>query len=297
MLPKVSIQIPTYNQAGLMEKAIQSCLAQDYQNLEIIVADDNSKDNTEEVVKKYLIDFRVKYFKNPINLGRVDNYRNALQNLVTGDWVINLDGDDYFAVHNFISDAINELLRDVNQDVVLYMAQNFYLKKIARKFSIPIQNNFIKVNGLIFLENYSYFPHFLHLSSLFNRKAALEKNFYEKDSLNADFASLMQLADSGSFIITDRKVGEWNVNENSASQTLDDVNNEKNIEAINFLVNNLTFKNDRQKRRTLDGLLYVNKYHLVSSYKKDVRSLFHFLKLLSFRNYYWRGITHFLIKK
>ena len=297
MLPKVSIQIPTYNQAGLMEKAIQSCLAQDYQNLEIIVADDNSKDNTEEVVKKYLIDFRVKYFKNPINLGRVDNYRNALQNLVTGDWVINLDGDDYFAVHNFISDAINELLRDVNQDVVLYMAQNFYLKKIARKFSIPIQNNFIKVNGLIFLENYSYFPHFLHLSSLFNRKAALEKNFYEKDSLNADFASLMQLADSGSFIITDRKVGEWNVNENSASQTLDDVNNEKNIEAINFLVNNLTFKNDRQKRRTLDGLLYVNKYHLVSSYKKDVRSLFHFLKLLSFRDYYWRGITHFLIKK
>lgn len=280
-----------------MEKAIQSCLAQDYQNLEIIVADDNSKDNTEEVVKKYLIDFRVKYFKNPINLGRVDNYRNALQNLVTGDWVINLDGDDYFAVHNFISDAINELLRDVNQDVVLYMAQNFYLKKIARKFSIPIQNNFIKVNGLIFLENYSYFPHFLHLSSLFNRKAALEKNFYEKDSLNADFASLMQLADSGSFIITDRKVGEWNVNENSASQTLDDVNNEKNIEAINFLVNNLTFKNDRQKRRTLDGLLYVNKYHLVSSYKKDVRSLFHFLKLLSFRDYYWRGITHFLIKK
>ena len=45
----VTVMIPTYNQATLIAKAIDSALAQDYENLEVVVCDDNSTDNTSVV--------------------------------------------------------------------------------------------------------------------------------------------------------------------------------------------------------------------------------------------------------
>jgi glycosyltransferase involved in cell wall biosynthesis len=63
--------IPTYNQAKYISKAIESALNIDYPNIEVIVSDDCSTDNTEEVVSKYLSDDRFKYIKNEKNLGRV----------------------------------------------------------------------------------------------------------------------------------------------------------------------------------------------------------------------------------
>ena len=52
--PLVSVVITSYNRANLIEVAIQSVLAQDYQNLEIIISDNCSTDNTYEVMEKYL---------------------------------------------------------------------------------------------------------------------------------------------------------------------------------------------------------------------------------------------------
>ena len=56
--PKVSVVIPTYNRAHLLPRAIQSVLDQTYQDLEIVLVDDGSTDNTEEVIK----DFKENYF-------------------------------------------------------------------------------------------------------------------------------------------------------------------------------------------------------------------------------------------
>jgi glycosyltransferase involved in cell wall biosynthesis len=58
--PLISIIIPTYNYGHLISETIDSILAQTYNNLEIIVVDDESTDNTEEVISKYL--FAVKYY-------------------------------------------------------------------------------------------------------------------------------------------------------------------------------------------------------------------------------------------
>ena len=62
-MKKVTIMIPTYNQAKYISKAIESALNIDYSNIEVIVSDDCSTDNTEEVISKYLEDNRFKYIK------------------------------------------------------------------------------------------------------------------------------------------------------------------------------------------------------------------------------------------
>ena len=129
MYPKVSIQIPTYNQKVFIVKAIESCLMQDYENLEINIADDNSTDNSYMVIEPFLKDARVNYYKNNQNIGRVKNYRKALYEYATGEWVINLDGDDYFTDSGFVSKAIEDITKDGNEHVLVYQA-NHNIKKM-----------------------------------------------------------------------------------------------------------------------------------------------------------------------
>lgn len=66
--PKVSVIIPTYNRAHLIDKSIQSVLNQTYQNFEIIIVDDASTDNTEEVVNSFASQ-KIIYLKHEKNKG------------------------------------------------------------------------------------------------------------------------------------------------------------------------------------------------------------------------------------
>lgn len=94
---KFSIITPTYNRAYTIELAIKSALNQSYKNFEMIISDDGSTDNTEEVVRKYLHDPRIKYIKSNKN-GGVNIARNiALKNIANdSDWMTFLDSDDEF---------------------------------------------------------------------------------------------------------------------------------------------------------------------------------------------------------
>ena len=66
--PLVSIIIPTYNRAEFLPRAVQSALDQTYTNIEIIIVDDCSPDNTKEVVKAYQKkDKRIQYLCNKKN--------------------------------------------------------------------------------------------------------------------------------------------------------------------------------------------------------------------------------------
>ena len=92
---KFSICLPSYNGADVINETIQSILSQDFTNFEIIIVDDNSKDNTEEVIFK-IDDIRVKFYKNSVNLGYPKNLEKCRQQ-ATGDIIYLMGQDDILA--------------------------------------------------------------------------------------------------------------------------------------------------------------------------------------------------------
>lgn len=90
--PRVSVIIPTYNRAHLVNRAIQSVLNQTYQDFEVIVVDDCSTDNTAEVVNS-IGDERVRYVPHQVNKGASAS-RNTGIGAAKGELVGFLDSDD-----------------------------------------------------------------------------------------------------------------------------------------------------------------------------------------------------------
>ena len=90
--PLVSVIIPTYNRDRLIGRAIKSALAQTYANLEVIVVDNASSDNTAEVVGS-ISDGRMKFIRHDVNKGPAASRNTGLKNSY-GDYITFLDSDD-----------------------------------------------------------------------------------------------------------------------------------------------------------------------------------------------------------
>jgi glycosyltransferase involved in cell wall biosynthesis len=90
--PLVSVIIPTYNRANTIARAIESALKQTYTNIEVIIVDDASGDNTEEKVKA-IDDSRIKYMRHETNKGG-GAARNTGISDAKGEYIAFLDSDD-----------------------------------------------------------------------------------------------------------------------------------------------------------------------------------------------------------
>lgn len=89
----VSIIMPSYNTANFISSTIKSVLVQTYTDWELIIVDDCSTDNTDEVVRPFLSDLRICYIKNEKNCGAAVSRNRALRE-AKGKWIAFLDSDD-----------------------------------------------------------------------------------------------------------------------------------------------------------------------------------------------------------
>lgn len=90
--PTVSVVMLTYKRADIVPQAIESILAQTYQDFEFIILNDGSLDNTDEVIKNYQ-DKRIRYYKNKENKG-IAYSRNRAAALTRGKYIMIMDDDD-----------------------------------------------------------------------------------------------------------------------------------------------------------------------------------------------------------
>ena len=92
--PLVSVCIPAYNSSATIAETIQSVLDQTYRNIELVVVDDNSKDNTVSLVERFIEkDGRVRLYRNEQNLGMSGNWNHCLE-LCQGEYVKLICADD-----------------------------------------------------------------------------------------------------------------------------------------------------------------------------------------------------------
>jgi len=92
--PLVSIGVPVYNGERFLRQALDSLLNQSYANLEIVVCDNASTDNTGSICSEYARrDSRIRYHRNPINIGQTPNFRRALE-LSSGEYFMWACADD-----------------------------------------------------------------------------------------------------------------------------------------------------------------------------------------------------------
>lgn len=111
IFPLVSVLIPAYNRRNYLELALQSVLAQTYKNIEIIISDDSTNNEVQEMLKPYLQNYKhIHYIKNEPSLGR-ENFIQCFK-LSNGEYINFLMDDDLFhprkierMIHYYMSDS------------------------------------------------------------------------------------------------------------------------------------------------------------------------------------------------
>jgi glycosyltransferase involved in cell wall biosynthesis len=233
--PLLSVSIPTYNQQKYIGRAIESVLEQDYPEVEIVVSDDCSTDGTLSVAQRYER-AKVKVTRTPRNLGRVGNYRRCLYELTNGDWAVNLDGDDYYDDPTFFTGAIEALGR--HREAVLYAAGYKGLNEERGIISVTPLNvaaELTLMDGAEYVLGWPELGASQHFAVIYNRRIALETDFYVLDSLGADTDSLCRLALKGKVLVANKHVGVWTQHERNASYAVEQADYSKEVAMLRHI--------------------------------------------------------------
>jgi|GEM_PF-605151 len=220
--PKVSIVVTNYNQADYIGQGIRAALDQDYPNLEVILADDGSTDNSLDVIRPFMVDPRFRYCRNERNLKRVANYRNAMLNYMTGDWGMIVDGDDYIIDAGFVSKAMAEVTRPENASVVLIFGGCRMLAPDGRfRDHTETKQIWQRENGFAYFLRWGIWLGPPHQASLYRRDLARQLDFYRYDILSADWECLRRLVLQGDVLMHGLPVSVWRRHDAGASNTMD----------------------------------------------------------------------------
>lgn len=128
-LPLVSVGIPTFNRAATLQRALASVLGQDYPELEVVVSDNASADETREVCSQIAAgDPRVRYLRKPANCGPTENFMEVLRQ-ARGEYFMWLGDDDWLADPSYVSRCATFLV--ANPDFSLACGVSRYFRNGA----------------------------------------------------------------------------------------------------------------------------------------------------------------------
>ena len=133
----VSILMPVYNSEDFIERALDSILEQTYKNLDIVVLDDGSTDNTRKILRSYeKKDSRIRVIYKEKNYG-VSNARLELINNSLGEFLMFCDSDDYMDTNTV--EKVMDKMSDNKVDCVI-----FKVKCIKKGFSHEERNTYLR---------------------------------------------------------------------------------------------------------------------------------------------------------
>ncbi len=301
----VSILIPTYNQPRTLGRAIESALSQTYPHKEIVIMDDASTENLDEIVFKYRNYSEIRFVRNKTNIGRVANYREGLYRQAIGDWVMILDGDDYFSNNKYVELVMS--LHSQHPDIKLIFGKQFVRDEFTGDQWASPGPNFDSFPEVVELNQNSYAlagDHFLefcylldygipHLSAIYDRKHALSRQVQMVDCIASDSESLFRIMGGIRIAFIDEYVGVWNFNRNNESGTLDVTKRFEQLQMI-FAPYEFLKKNHLANEQSLEifcrkmGARSVRDIMFILAQNKKRRELFYFWSKVRsvYGNYY-----------
>ncbi|MFT5728839.1 MAG: glycosyltransferase involved in cell wall biosynthesis [Desulforhopalus sp.] len=168
MKPQVSVVITCYNYGKYLAGCVESVLCQTYQNIEIIIIDDGSTDNSNEVVQEYLSNPLIKYIRQE-NAGQA-NAKNAGIQAATGDFIAFLDADDLWESTKLEKQM--PMFSETTVGVVYSRAR--FIDEEGRGLDLKVEGKYLKPRSGRVTE-FLFFDNFVPFSSAVLRRECVEK--------------------------------------------------------------------------------------------------------------------------
>lgn len=270
---KISVVVPNYNYAKFMHQRIYSILRQNYKLYELIILDDNSKDNSIKVIddicnslKEYI---NIKSVYNTTNSGSAFKQWKKGMELATGDYVWIAEADDYCEA-KLLRTLVNPIKKDKNvmisysDTAFIDTFGNIILKSIKPEIDIQKSGHWDKSyinNGLNEIKNYSYLN-----CTIANVSSAIIKNGDYEEYLKmsgkfkqaGDWLFYVNLISNGDIAYSNKVLNYYRVHGNNVSSMM---NHQKHIDEINKI-----------------HKYYVEKFNLTNKEIKMMKERINFLK-------------------
>lgn len=176
MKPQISICIASYNNGLYISKCIESAINQTYENIELIIVDDNSNDNTKKILNKFnLINLKKVYLKKNNGLAYIRRFSYTIS---SGEYICFIDGDDYIEKH-YVTTLYNTISK-YDSDIAVGGFRNFNDMTNNSYYPKSINNEIIsdiyKIDKNVYKFTKNFFP-----SDSWNK---LYKRDFLKDKIN-----------------------------------------------------------------------------------------------------------------
>ena len=242
----VSIVMTVYNAEKFLKQTIESVLNQTMKNFELIIVDDCSTDSSADIVKQYMQDKRIKYFKNKENL-KVSKTRNFGVNQASGKYVAFIDSDDVW-----FETKLEKQLRfmEENDVKICYSAYRFISNDgiLQNKiFNVPEKVDFKKL-----LKQNVITPS----ASMFDKELLLKYPFYA-DAVHEDFVAFLQM-------LKNEKLYAYGINEPLIYYRLTDGSKSRN----KFKAMKMTLKSYKEVGLNIFQRLYNLPFYVLNGIKK-----------------------------
>lgn len=253
---KVSVVIAVYNRARYIGECVESILAQDFQDFEIVVADDHSDDGTIEILRQMAVkDKRIRIIANQRH--RFIETLNMAMDEAQGEYIARIDSDDVM-----ISERLDRQVAILDQDPTLTVCTSWY--KVLGTQPIPVENR----SGMIVRP----FSHLLMGNFLTNPTSMIRRSFliqhqlrYHEDYIfSEDYKLWSEIARlGGGFYIIPERLTYYRFHDEQLSVKHCDVQTESAFKVRNDILNEMVYNMNIEDSR-------VEKlFSLLASYNEE----------------------------
>lgn len=290
----ISIIIPTYNVSSYISRCIDSCLNQEFREFEIIIIDDNSTDNTYDIIKEYQQKHsNILISRNTENKGVHLTRTLGIQKAI-GEYIFLLDGDDFIPAHSLKclyeahsktgADIIDGDYKFVDEENIEFDNKNNY------SFNSTLDS---EEYLLVLLKKKALYQTF----KLIKKELFLNVNINQKLSIGEDAVSIVQILKEAKRIAkVDCIVYFYFRRSNSVTMNPNKENLIDSYLSNEIIINELQSKNGRFaeqiKNIRLNNIAnYIFYFHITGAYRSDFR--FELLRNLIFL---FKGTVQFSLK-